>query len=104
MQNIQSIIRTSIQSLYGLELQVDMIEISPAPKRELGEYCIGVFTLAKPLGKSPNIIASEIATELAKHTDIFLSTNAFGGYVNFFLSDSVWMKLFQGIVIASETK
>ena len=97
MQNIQSIILASIQSLYGLELETDAIEISPAPKRELGEYCIGIFSLAKPLGKSPNIIASEIATELAKHTDTFASTSATGGYVNFFLTDKVWIGMFSSI-------
>ena len=57
MQNIQSIILASIQSLYGITLTENTIEISPAPKRELGEYCIGIFSLAKPLGKSPNIIS-----------------------------------------------
>ena len=111
MQNIQSIILASIQSLYGLELETSAIEISPAPKPELGEYCINVFPLTRlinesPLSegeglgvrwKSPNIIAGEIAIELAKHTDIFKSTSATGGYVNFFLTDTVWLSLFADI-------
>ncbi len=111
MQNIHSIILASIQSLYGLELETDAIEISPAPKRELGEYCINVFPLTRlinesPLSegegagvrwKSPNIIAGEIATELAKHTDTFASTSATGGYVNFFLTDKVWIGMFSSI-------
>ncbi len=118
MQNIQSIILASIQSLYGLELETSAIEISPAPKPELGEYCINVFPLTRlinesPLSegeglgvrwKSPNIIATEVAQELMKHAETFRSTSATGGYVNFFLTDTVWMKLFQGIVIASESE
>ncbi len=90
MQNIEKIILESFKSLYQIEFTPD---ISVAPKPELWEYCIGVFQLAKPLGKSPNIIAEEVAVELAKNTDIFTSTNAFGGYVNFFLTDTVWMGL-----------
>lgn len=73
MQSIQSLIRATIQSLYGVDFTP---EISPAPKPELGEYCIGVFQLAKPLGKAPNMIAEELATELAKHTEIFTSTSS----------------------------
>lgn len=94
MQNISSLISSAIQSLYQIDFSP---EITPAPKSELGEYCIGVFQLAKPLGKAPNIIATELATELAKHTDIFVSTSSIGGYVNFFLTDTVWMEIFRGI-------
>ena len=99
MQRIQSIITEALHTLYGIESSP---EITWAPKREYGEYCINVFPLAKPLGKSPNIIASEVALELAKYTEVFTSTSATGGYVNFFLTDSVWLWLFS--VIASETK
>ncbi|MDD2693999.1 MAG: arginine--tRNA ligase [Candidatus Gracilibacteria bacterium] len=91
MQNIQSFITNTIKSLYGVDFS---LEISPAPKAELGEYCIGVFQLAKPVGKAPNMIAEELATELAKNTEFFVSTNSIGGYVNFFLTDSVWLLLF----------
>lgn len=91
MQTIQNTISETIRSIYGIEFNPD---ISPAPKSELGEYCIGVFQLAKLLGKAPNIIAEEVATELAKRTDTFISTNSIGGYVNFFLTDEVWLSLF----------
>lgn len=94
MQNIQSIISTTVKSLYDVEFTPD---ISPAPKAELGEYCIGVFQLAKPVGKAPNMIAEEVARELAKHTDIFISTNSISGYVNFFLADAVWINLFSSM-------
>ncbi len=94
MQNISSLISSAIQSLYQIDFSP---EITPAPKSELGEYCIGVFQLAKPLGKAPNLIATELAGELAKHTDIFVSTSSIGGYVNFFLTDTVWMEIFRGI-------
>jgi hypothetical protein len=44
MKILETIIQKTIQTLYG----VDFIpEITPAPKKELGEYCIGVFQLAK---------------------------------------------------------
>lgn len=85
--NIQEKIQKTIQTLYGVEFSP---EISVAPKRELGEYCINVFPLAKTAGKAPNMLSEEIAAELAKESTIFNGTSATGGYVNFFLTDKVW--------------
>lgn len=92
MQNIQEHIHRIINSLYGIDFTP---EISPAPKPELGEYCVNVFPIVKQTGKAPNIISEEVANELAKQSEIFHSTSATGGYVNFFLADTVWMDLFR---------
>lgn len=94
MQNITSLIAWAIHTLYGVEF---VPTLSVAPKPELGEYCTNVFPLAKSVGKAPNIISEEVASELAKHTDIFVSTSATGGYVNFFLTDTVWLELFSSL-------
>ncbi len=94
MQNIQSIINSSIEKLYSSNYTP---EITIAPKSELGEYCINIFPIAKTAGKAPQIIAEEVANALAKYSDIFASTSATGGYVNFFLTNSVWIKIFQSI-------
>jgi hypothetical protein len=44
MKILETIIQKTIQTLYGVDFTP---EITPAPKKELGEYCIGVFQLAK---------------------------------------------------------
>ncbi len=94
MNHIQTLITNVLHSLYRVDFSP---EISPAPKKELGEYCVGVFQLTKIVGKAPNMIAEELAQELGKHTDTFISTNSIGGYVNFFLTDSVWWEIFSWI-------
>ncbi|MFZ2256152.1 MAG: arginine--tRNA ligase [Patescibacteria group bacterium] len=94
MKTLNSVITATLEKLYNSEYTP---EISVAPKPELGEYCINIFPLAKTAGKAPNLISEEVATELAKHTDIFVSTSATGGYVNFFLTESVWMEVFQSL-------
>lgn len=91
MQHIQTLIQEVIRSLYNSEFTP---EITPAPKPELGEYCINVFPLAKDAKIAPPVIAESISTELAKYSEIFRGTSATGGYVNFFLADSVWIGLF----------
>ncbi len=91
MQTLQSIISAHIASLYG-----DIVfspTLSAPPKAEHGEYCFGVFTLAKPLSKSPNQIAEEIATELRKDTENFTAMNVIGGYVNLSCTTIIWMDI-----------
>ena len=95
MQTIQSIITGTIQSLYTIDFSP---EISPAPKPELGEYCINIFPIVKSVGKAPNIISQEVADALKKHTDFFVDTNATGGYVNFFLKHTFWQRMFSDIL------
>ena len=91
MRNISQIISEVIKNTYNLDFTSD---ISPAPKPELGEYCVNIFPIVKTVGKAPNIISEEVASALAKHADIFRSTSATGGYVNFFLTDSVWLDIY----------
>jgi arginyl-tRNA synthetase len=51
----------------------------------------------KQVGKAPNVISEEVAKRLAENTEIFVSTSATGGYVNFFLMDNVWIDLFSNL-------
>ncbi|MBC7498887.1 arginine--tRNA ligase [Candidatus Gracilibacteria bacterium] len=91
MQNLQSIISSHISTLYS-----DILfsaTLSAPPKPEHGEYCFGVFTLAKPLSKSPNQIAEEIASKLREDTTHFTQVNVIGGYVNLSCAANVWMDI-----------
>ncbi len=91
MQTLSSIISAHISTLYG-----DIVfspTLSAPPRSEHGEYCFGVFILAKPLGKSPNQIAEEIATVLRGDTEHFTQVNVIGGYVNLGCTASVWIDI-----------
>ncbi len=101
MQHLSSLISSTIHSLYSLDF---MPEISPAPKKELGEYCVNIFPIVKQVGKAPNIISEEVAKELAKQSEIFKWTSATGGYVNFFLTDTVWWEIFWSLDIGAKEK
>lgn len=101
MLSLKKSIQESFLSLYNIDIAPTL---SVAPKSELGEYCINVFPLAKPLGKSPNIIAEEVCDSLAKKTDIFQSVNALSGYVNFFLTDALWKSLGESVEVSPREK
>ncbi|MBP9779204.1 arginine--tRNA ligase [Candidatus Gracilibacteria bacterium] len=95
MPNLTSIISSHISDLYG---DIGFFPtLSAPPKSEHGEYCFGVFTLAKPVGKAPNIIAEEIATELHKDVTHFTQVNVIGGYVNFSCTSGVWINIFSDV-------
>lgn len=91
MQNLVKIFEKIFKKLYNIEFAPD---ITPAPKPELGEFCINIFPIVKNVGKSPNIVSEEVAQELALETDLIVSANATGGYVNFFLTNNFWKNFF----------
>lgn len=91
MQNLTSIISSHIKNLYG-DIWFSPT-LSAPPKPEHGEYCFGVFTLAKPLGKAPNIIAEEIVGRLRSDADNFTQVNVIGGYVNFSCTARIWIDI-----------
>jgi arginyl-tRNA synthetase len=88
MQQLINIITSHITSLYGDTGFV--LSLSAPPKAEHGEYCFGVFTLAKPTLKNPSIIAEEVANVLKGDTTHFKSINTIGGYVNITCTSRVW--------------
>lgn len=66
-----------------------MIETPPNPK--MGDYAFPCFQLAKILKKSPNSIAGELVNEL-KEIEGVKEYKVIGGYVNFFVETSVYIK------------
>ncbi len=99
---LDSILSTHIQNLYG-DIWFAPV-LSAPPKAEHGEYCFGVFTLAKPLGKSPNMIATEIANILRNDIEHFTQVNVIWGYVNFSCTTKVWMNIFNSIAYLEMVK
>jgi arginyl-tRNA synthetase len=91
MQTLPSIISAHIAALYS-DLSFSPT-LSAPPRAEHGEYCFGVFTLAKPLGKAPSQIAEEIANRLREDAEHFTQVNVIGGYVNLSCTASVWMDI-----------
>jgi arginyl-tRNA synthetase len=102
MQTLQSIVSAHIATLYG-----DIVfspTLSAPPKLEHGEYCFGVFTLAKPLGKAPAQIAEEIANSLREDTEHFTQVNTIGGYVNLSCTAKVWMDILSQVEHTQQEK
>lgn len=67
-------------------------QIETPPETSMGDYSLPCFNISKQLKKSPNDLASEIATKF-NSTDLIVKTESSGGYVNFFLNPSSSAKL-----------
>jgi arginyl-tRNA synthetase len=95
MQTLSSIISSHISTIYGDTPFFPTLSVPP--KVEHGEYCFGVFPLAKPLGKSPVQIAEEIASSLRADIENFTQVNVIGGYVNLSCTAKVWIGILSQI-------
>ncbi len=94
---LNTIISQHILALYG-DIWFSPT-LSAPPKPEHGEFCFGVFTLAKPTGKNPAIIAEEIANVLRTDTTYFTQVNTIGGYVNLSCTVGVWIDILSQVNI-----
>jgi arginyl-tRNA synthetase len=102
MQTLSFIISAHITDLYS-EISFSPT-LSAPPRTEHGEYCFGVFTLAKPLGKAPSQIAEEIANRLREDTEHFTQVNVIGGYVNLSCTAKVWMDILSQVENSTQEK
>ncbi|MFJ7405944.1 MULTISPECIES: arginine--tRNA ligase [unclassified Lysinibacillus] len=86
---MNSQIAKSIAIACNHQVKVEEIEkLLEKPKHvDLGDFSLPCFKLAKKLGKSPQLIASEIQKNLT--CDLIQSIEIVGGYVNLFLNQHV---------------
>ena len=77
-------LKSKIEDL-TLEEIVELIEIPP--NSDMGDYAFPCFKLAKVFRKAPNMIASDLAENIAAEGTISKVEPA-GGYVNFFVNKS----------------
>jgi arginyl-tRNA synthetase len=92
--SLSSILSQHIHTLYSIEY---IPTLSAPPDTALGEYCFGVFTLAKDVRRPPADIATEVAQHILKDTQHIVSANSVGGYVNIVCTSTVWIDILDGI-------
>jgi arginyl-tRNA synthetase len=81
-QLTQRIIKV-VSGCYGIS--VDTLKIGTPPNAAMGDVAVECFSLAKPLRKSPKLIAEELAAKIAPD-DLIGRATAAGPYVNIALN------------------
>ena len=85
---IINLLNEKIESLSADDISA-MLEIPPKP--ELGDFAFPCFRLAKELHKAPQMIASDIASEIGDN-DYIDHIDVKGAYLNFYLRKDAFVK------------
>ena len=90
MLDFKNIIADEVKKVTNIENIYDYIEF-PANK-EMGDFSLPCFKLAKEFKKAPQMIAIEINDKLNISNDIVLETKVVNGYLNFYINPMVIAK------------
>lgn len=87
-QLLLDIVVQAFPEVSGTQLSLDI-----PPRRELGDFALGVFSLAKITQLAPPMIAERLASAIRDRSNYFHNVTILGGYVNFFLTPHAWTEL-----------
>ena len=83
-------IADELKKITNIENIIEYLEV-PSNK-EMGDYSLPCFKLAKELKKAPQIIANEIKEKLSISQDIISAVEVVNGYLNFYINTSTLAK------------
>ena len=90
MLDFKNIIAKELANITNIENIEEYIEIPT--NKEMGDYSLPCFKLAKEMKKSPQIIANEINEKLNLSEEIILKTEVINGYLNFYINPIIITK------------
>jgi arginyl-tRNA synthetase len=90
-QQIQKAAIQGLDHLYGKTFTAKDFQINKTKPEFEGDYTIVLFSLLKPLGKSPDALGNELGKFLVDyHSAFFSSYNIIKGFLNLVVSDHYW--------------
>jgi len=80
-----------IKQLYGLQLPASTLQINRTKPEFEGDYTVVLFSVIKPVGKSPDIIGKELGDFLlSDYEQLFSKYQLVKGFLNLTVSDQYW--------------
>ncbi len=93
-QQVQQAAIESLDKLYSKTFTAKDFQINKTKPEFEGDYTIVLFSLLKPLGKSPDALGNELGTHLTEnHPELFTSYNIIKGFLNLTVADSYWINI-----------
>lgn len=81
----------AIETLYDKKIELKQVQIKQIPKHLEGDYSVVTFPFAKLIGKKPNEIAAELATQLMEQSKVIANAMSAGpGFCNLSIGDAYW--------------
>ncbi len=91
-KKIQQLTIESIRNLYNVDVTDKDFQINKTKPEFEGDYTIVLFSLLKPLGKSPHVLGNELGNYLVGHdSGLFSSFNIIKGFLNLVVADTYWL-------------
>lgn len=93
-QQIQEAAIKSLEQLYSKTFTAKDFQINKTKPEFEGDYTIVLFSLLKPLGKSPDALGNELGKHLVENNaQLFTSYNIIKGFLNLTVADAYWLQL-----------
>lgn len=94
VSKIREAVDQTLNQLFAEQLAGCTYQIGPTKPEFEGDYTVVLFSLAKPLRKSPDALGQELGQALLeKHTHFFIGFNVIKGFLNLTITDSYWLDL-----------
>lgn len=91
-QQIQQATINALEQLYGKSFTTKDFQINKTKPEFEGDYTIVLFSLLKPVGKSPDLLGNEIGNYLLENNgNLFTSFNIIKGFLNLVVADAYWI-------------
>ncbi|MCB0641733.1 MAG: arginine--tRNA ligase, partial [Phaeodactylibacter sp.] len=84
-------VQQAVQQLYGLEVPLEQVQVSPTRKEFEGDYTVVVFPFTKAARKKPEAIGEELGAHLVGQVDEVVAFNVIKGFLNLSVNDQFWL-------------
>jgi arginyl-tRNA synthetase len=93
-QQIQQAAIKSLEQLYGKTFTATDFQINKTKPEFEGDYTVVLFSLLKPLSKSPDALGNELGKHMVESDPtLFTSYNIIKGFLNLTIADAYWLNV-----------
>ncbi|MEJ8816306.1 arginine--tRNA ligase [Lacibacter sp. H407] len=93
-QQIQQAAIKSLEQLYGKTFTAKDFQINKTKPEFEGDYTVVLFSLLKPLSKSPDALGNELGKHMVESDPtLFTSYNIIKGFLNLTVADAYWLNI-----------
>lgn len=91
---IQQLAAAELQTLYGLRIAPQDLQVSDTKPEFEGDYTLVLFTLVRQVKKSPEALGNELGQRLIDtHPHLVKAANTIKGFLNLTIADQYWLAL-----------
>ncbi|MEI8086795.1 MAG: arginine--tRNA ligase [Paludibacter sp.] len=89
---IGTVVAKAIESLYGLNIEVNQIQLQKTKREFEGDLTVVIFPFVKAARKSPEQTGQEIGAFLQQHNPVISAFNVIKGFLNLSISQNYWLE------------